>query len=366
MPGRCKWNLKTIIEALSFASCYLLLNLFFGDQKIEIVFGDPDLVTAYVDKKRYESVTGIITCDDLYKEEILDKNDTYFAVKLDNNLSLDSLRIFINTTRIENGCYRPATCIPTQEIAIIVPYRDRQIHLNNLLFNLHHFLQRQHRSYCIFISEQYDKGKFNRAKLLNVGYLEAMKTGHFDCLIFRDVDLYPEDLRNLYSCFEKKAIHMCDTIDKYDYVQQFSAGKKFTAGGVLSISKFQYELVNGHPNSIFGWGGEDHLMGDRIRKSPFVLSNIVTSEKMERYLLGTTNTSVINETIIVSGGPGYVRQVYGQYKMFPHMYGFNSGKGKKQLDIYKGNRTGFGQEIFIEEKRVFDGLKRGWYRNTDL
>lgn len=42
--------------------------------------------------------------------------------------------------------------------------------------------------------------KFNRAKLLNVGYLEALKDENWDCFIFHDVDLVPENDLNLYRC----------------------------------------------------------------------------------------------------------------------------------------------------------------------
>lgn len=41
---------------------------------------------------------------------------------------------------------------------------------------------------------------FNRAKLLNVGYLEALKDYSWDCFIFHDVDLVPENDHNLYVC----------------------------------------------------------------------------------------------------------------------------------------------------------------------
>lgn len=41
---------------------------------------------------------------------------------------------------------------------------------------------------------------FNRAKLLNIGYLEALKDHSWDCFIFHDVDLVPENDRNVYVC----------------------------------------------------------------------------------------------------------------------------------------------------------------------
>lgn len=42
--------------------------------------------------------------------------------------------------------------------------------------------------------------KFNRAKLLNVGFLEAQKDYDWDCFFFHDVDLIPENDHNLYMC----------------------------------------------------------------------------------------------------------------------------------------------------------------------
>lgn len=48
--------------------------------------------------------------------------------------------------------------------------------------------------------QQTGSKKFNRAKLLNVGYLEALKEENWDCFIFHDVDLVPENDFNLYMC----------------------------------------------------------------------------------------------------------------------------------------------------------------------
>ena len=52
------------------------------------------------------------------------------------------------------GSYEPTECRPRYNVAIVVPYRDREAHLKAFLANLHPFLQRQQLAYTIFIIEQ--------------------------------------------------------------------------------------------------------------------------------------------------------------------------------------------------------------------
>lgn len=51
---------------------------------------------------------------------------------------------------------------------------------------------------------------------MNVGYMEAMKVYPWECFVFSDVDLLPEDDRILYSC-PVKPRHMSSAIDIYGY-----------------------------------------------------------------------------------------------------------------------------------------------------
>ena len=101
------------------------------------------------------------------------------------------------------GHWFPNSCQAEQRLAIIICYRNREIHLKLFLNNIHAFLKKQQLDYTIFVVNQHGKEQFNRAALFNVGYLEAMKLYPFDCFIFHDVDLLPEDLRNVYKCGEK-------------------------------------------------------------------------------------------------------------------------------------------------------------------
>ena len=65
--------------------------------------------------------------------------------------------------------------------------------------------------------------RFNRAMLMNIGYAEASKQANYSCYIFHDVDLLPEDDRNIYNCPEQPR-HMSAAIDKFSYkYEQFTS-----------------------------------------------------------------------------------------------------------------------------------------------
>ena len=51
---------------------------------------------------------------------------------------------------------------------------------------------------------------------MNIGYLEAKKDDDYDCVVFHDVDLLPEDDRLLYTC-RNTPKHLSVAIDKYGY-----------------------------------------------------------------------------------------------------------------------------------------------------
>jgi hypothetical protein len=98
------------------------------------------------------------------------------------------------------GHWFPLFCRATQRLALIVCYRHRLLQLKFFLNHMHRFLKQQKVDYTIFVVNQHGQEQFNRAALFNVGFLEARKVHAFDCFIFHDVDLLPEDLRNIYQC----------------------------------------------------------------------------------------------------------------------------------------------------------------------
>ena len=58
--------------------------------------------------------------------------------------------LFVNL----GGIYSPSDCQSRQQLAVIIPFRNREHPLKILLRHLHPFLQRQKRAYQIFVVEQ--------------------------------------------------------------------------------------------------------------------------------------------------------------------------------------------------------------------
>jgi hypothetical protein len=121
-------------------------------------------------------------------------------------------------------------------------------------------LQKQHQisDYHIYIIEQSDDGrKFNRGKLLNIGFDIARKRNFskqaqqrqrpHDVFIFHDVDLLPQaDLGRAYAQFPKVPHHIARVWDRY------SNNPKYF-GGVVSFSSSDFKRINGYPNTFWGW-----------------------------------------------------------------------------------------------------------------
>lgn len=53
-----------------------------------------------------------------------------------------------------DGAWHPENCTSKYIVGIIIPYRDRKLHLLQLLYYLHPMLKRQQLNYKIFVVEQ--------------------------------------------------------------------------------------------------------------------------------------------------------------------------------------------------------------------
>uniref|UniRef100_A0A0N4ZU85 Glyco_transf_7N domain-containing protein n=1 Tax=Parastrongyloides trichosuri TaxID=131310 RepID=A0A0N4ZU85_PARTI len=158
------------------------------------------------------------------------------------------------------GHFYPKHCKSEQKVAIIVPYKNRQAQLRIFLHNIHSTLQRQHIEYVLFIVEPNTNGTFNRGKLLNIGFIEALKLYNFDCVILHDVDLIPEDDRNIYQC-SKYPRHMSSHINIFNYKLPYD----IIFGGASALTVEHFKLINGYNNMYWGWGMEDDDLYNRIK-----------------------------------------------------------------------------------------------------
>eukprot|EP00944_MAST-04C_sp_MAST-4C-sp1_P012736 g12736.t1 len=171
-----------------------------------------------------------------------------------------------------DGWWEPKDCEPRDTVAIVIPFRNRWEHLQAYLARMHPMLRKQRIRYKIFIVDQVDEKRFNRAKLLNVGAVLASKSVDIGkiskgrdsrfCFIFHDVDLLPQSEQTLYSCPDKDESprHLSVYVDTHKrciYKEIF--------GGVSVMHVDHFAAVNGYANVYWGWGGEDDDMSARIR-----------------------------------------------------------------------------------------------------
>lgn len=165
------------------------------------------------------------------------------------------------------GHSSPKDCKSYQKVAIIVPYRDRMHHLKILLNRLHPMLYTQQIEYRIFLVEQSGNDRFNRGKLMNVGFTEALKYDNFDCFVFHDADLLPENDKNLYLC-DNNVRQLSSAIDEMRYhVMYYNY-----AGGVVATKKETFMKINGYANSYWGWGNEDDDFSARLQSAGIFLT----------------------------------------------------------------------------------------------
>jgi TPR repeat protein len=151
------------------------------------------------------------------------------------------------------------------KIAIIIPFRDlhveqkRSEHLKKMIADIPEFFNKTNKPYTIYCIEQSnDNRKFNRGKLLNIGFEIANSEG-CNIFVFHDIDLIPSnELIEYYTTVPYCPIHIGNVWkDKYTYGSFF--------GAVTAFSYDDYVKVNGYPNTFWGWGGEDDELYKRVK-----------------------------------------------------------------------------------------------------
>lgn len=109
------------------------------------------------------------------------------------------------------------------------------------------FLKQSISTFKIYIIEQSNDGrKFNRGKLLNIGFDIAQKDG---CKVFvlHDVDLLPSsDLLSSYVTIPTTSpVHIARVWGRYNKNPNYF-------GGIVAFSGEMFERINGFPNTFWG------------------------------------------------------------------------------------------------------------------
>ncbi|KAL3853277.1 hypothetical protein ACJMK2_016830 [Sinanodonta woodiana] len=165
------------------------------------------------------------------------------------------------------GRYSPEDCIPRGSTAVIIPYRDREDHLNILTRHLHNILQRQQLNYQIFAIEMALPTQFNRGLLANIGFLFAKETGDFSCFVIHDVDAIMMNDKNLYRCGSQPR-HLVTGSTKFRTGNnEYGLPYDSYMSGVIALTDSQYTKANGFSNVYFGWGGEDDDFNIRVQRA---------------------------------------------------------------------------------------------------
>ncbi|XP_064630880.1 beta-1,4-galactosyltransferase 7-like [Lineus longissimus] len=165
------------------------------------------------------------------------------------------------------------------KLAIIVPFRDRFDELLEFVPHMQKYLTKKKVRHKIYVINQQDSFRFNRASLINIGHLESR--GECDYIAMHDVDLLPLNYDLNYGYPESGPFHVASPQlhPLYHY-------PKFV-GGILLISNKHFELVNGMTNIFWGWGREDDEFYVRMKKAGLVVTrpqNITTGYRTFRHI----------------------------------------------------------------------------------
>jgi len=157
------------------------------------------------------------------------------------------------------------------KLGIIVPYRNREEQLKSFITAIRNYILNI--DYHIIVVDQQCENDFNRGKLLNIGFLKAMRLG-CDYVIFHDVDMHPVDVNYKYS---DRVVHLVDNLQTPKGFKRVNFDEYF--GGVTLFPVELFQAINGYSNEYYGWGFEDDNLMLRCVKAGIDLDTKVITQK---------------------------------------------------------------------------------------
>jgi len=136
---------------------------------------------------------------------------------------------------------------------LVIPYRNREKQLKYFIHHTVPHIKKYLPNTKVVVVEQAEGKPFNRGKLLNVIFKEYKdRTKYF---ITNDVDLNPtvQTIRTYYAM---------DIPDEKAVIGILTSPHD-TLGGIIKIRSDTIHMLNGFPNTIWGWGAEDKALQNR-------------------------------------------------------------------------------------------------------
>lgn len=155
--------------------------------------------------------------------------------------------------------------------SIIIPYRDRQAHLEVMLPRLQEVFKGK--QYEIIVSEQNDNDNFNLSNTQNIGAQFAKG----NIIILHQVDYYPTDdvsyeIKDQPVLPAKKGIFVDQNFNHRDindipggYRNWYNEIDNGFYGGVVIMRKEHWDKINGLNPLYKGWGNEDEDLRERFK-----------------------------------------------------------------------------------------------------
>jgi hypothetical protein len=180
-------------------------------------------------------------------ETLIQTNDRFTPIRISARKTTSKIRTKILAERKAPEQFHIDNSL---NLGVIIPVRDREEHLQQLLPVLTAAIESQSIEHQILVVEQAAGKMFNRAKIFNVGATLLSEWADYFC--FHDVDNLPVQAE--YGCGSQPLrliSHWSDTWRNYDLIEVGAFG------GVTSMHTDHFRLINGFGNNYWGWGQED-------------------------------------------------------------------------------------------------------------
>jgi len=243
------------------------------------------------------------------------------------------------------------------KLAIIVPYRDRQEHLDVFVPHMREFLKDKGIDYTIFIAEQTDDRPFNYGKLCNVVTKEVSE--EYTYFAFHDIDMLPMNDDCDYG-YPESPTHLASNVEVHGgelpYPQYF--------GGAIVMSREDFENANGYSNEYWGYGFEDLDLLYRLQRSGaylekfYDLNNVYSSyDELDvlPYRIENIKPSVEKRIQTIN---------YNNFKKNDYIYGLLNPLTKKMVDKSFTISFWFNDDFERNMKKnlfVFEGCDSGLF-----